>query len=274
VNVQQRWHPEDVTGQLLQHEGDRWEVLTLPAIAKHNDPLGRKPGEALWPERYPLSELEKKRELSPHWFAGQYQQEPSALAGCVFPSEWLNWPGFMVQELPKDGIAGTVMYLDPSWGKQGKGDDQAFCLLHFWPGPRLENLIYLECIPVHEDIIAMVGRGVRLCKDRNIRHWHYEDNGTMGLLDAEVLRQLADARMPHVRPVPVTHTNAHGSKEDRITNGLMRYLSRRAVRILDTHGGRQLRNQLADHPNSSKDDAADAAAGAVEAWEQVLPYGL
>jgi phage terminase large subunit-like protein len=54
----------------------------------------------------------------------------------------------------------------------------------------------------------------------------------------------------------------------------MRYLSRRAVRILDTPGGRQLRAQLCDHPHSTHDDCADAAAGAVEAWEQVLPYGL
>jgi hypothetical protein len=30
--------------------GDQWEVISLPAIAESNDPLGRRAGEALWPE--------------------------------------------------------------------------------------------------------------------------------------------------------------------------------------------------------------------------------
>lgn len=274
VNVQQRWHPEDVTGQLLASETARWDVLTLPAIAEADDPLGRKPGEALWPARYPLAELERKRALHPGWFAAQYQQKPKALTGAVFPYDWLDWPGFMVAELPPaPDVPLRVLYLDPSWGKQGKGDDQAFVILHFWPGPKLENLVYLECLPVHEDIIAMVARGVRLCKDRGIRYWYYEVNGTMGLLDAEVLRQLSDAGMPHVRTMPVEHTAATGSKEDRITNGLMPYLQGRRVRILDTPGGRQLRAQLADHPHATHDDCADAAAGAVDAWERILQGG-
>ena len=47
--------------------------------------------------------------------------------------------------------------------------------------------------------------------------------------------------MPHLRLYPVEHTSSHGSKEERITNGLMPYLERRAVRIIDTPGGRPVR---------------------------------
>lgn len=84
VNVQQRWHTEDVTGQLLKAEANRWHMLTLPAIAEDGDPLGRTPGEALWPDRYPLAELEAKRALAPRWFAAQYQQKPLDLEGGFF----------------------------------------------------------------------------------------------------------------------------------------------------------------------------------------------
>jgi hypothetical protein len=270
VNIQQRWHPDDVTGQLLTNEGDRWDVLTLPAIAEANDPLGRPVGAALWPERYPLAELERKRALSPGWFAAQYQQQPRAFKGAVFPSEWLSWPLFLVPSVPEDGVTLRLLYLDPSWGKQGRGDDQAFTLLSHWPGPNKEHIIYLESFPLHTDIIDMVSFGVRLCRDRGVTHWGFEVNGTMGLLSAEVQRQLTAANMPHVRAWGVEHTGRTGSKEDRITNGLMPYLQRRAVRIVDTAGGRQLKAQLSDHPHSTHDDSADSAAGAVEMWEQIL----
>lgn len=84
VNVQQRWHTDDVTGKLVRSEPARWDVLTLPALAEDGDPLGRRPGEALWPERYPAGELESRRTLAPVWFAAQYQQRPIDLEGGFF----------------------------------------------------------------------------------------------------------------------------------------------------------------------------------------------
>jgi predicted phage terminase large subunit-like protein len=84
VNVQQRWHTGDVTGQLVAAEPERWDVLTLPALAEPGDPLGRAPGDALWPERYPAAELESRRKLAPAWFAAQYQQRPLDLEGGFF----------------------------------------------------------------------------------------------------------------------------------------------------------------------------------------------
>jgi predicted phage terminase large subunit-like protein len=43
-----RWHPDDLAGRLLETEGDQWKVISLPALAEENDPLGRAPGEPLW----------------------------------------------------------------------------------------------------------------------------------------------------------------------------------------------------------------------------------
>src|SRR5207244_2242627 len=57
VIVMTRWHEDDLVGRLLaeaEAEGERWEILRLPALAEEADPLGRAPGEPLWPERYPL----------------------------------------------------------------------------------------------------------------------------------------------------------------------------------------------------------------------------
>ena len=84
VVTQQRWHTQDLGGRLLQEQPGDWEVVSLPAVAGDGDPLGRAPGEALWPERYTAADLEEKRRLSPTWFAAQYQQQPIDLDGGFF----------------------------------------------------------------------------------------------------------------------------------------------------------------------------------------------
>ena len=57
-----RFDVDDPYGYLLQQpDGDKWEVIRLPSIAEANDPLGRRPGEALWPERWPVEQLEEAR---------------------------------------------------------------------------------------------------------------------------------------------------------------------------------------------------------------------
>jgi hypothetical protein len=53
VLIQTRWHEDDLAGRLLEDMaagGDKWDVISLPALAESNDPLGRRPGEPLWPE--------------------------------------------------------------------------------------------------------------------------------------------------------------------------------------------------------------------------------
>ncbi len=57
-----RWNEDDLIGRLLAAEGNQWDVVSLPALAEDDDVLGRKPGEALWPERFTAAELEATRE--------------------------------------------------------------------------------------------------------------------------------------------------------------------------------------------------------------------
>jgi predicted phage terminase large subunit-like protein len=84
LHTAQRWHTDDPTGRFRAHEPGRWKEIELPALAKEGDVLGRKVGEALWPTRYPIAVLEEKRNLSPTWFAAQYQQVPMDIEGGFF----------------------------------------------------------------------------------------------------------------------------------------------------------------------------------------------
>lgn len=85
------WHADDIAGRLLQTEGDSWIVLKFPAIARENDLLGRKPGDVLWPEKFPFDFLEEKRRRNPRMFQSLYQLEPILSEGQIFKREWWRY---------------------------------------------------------------------------------------------------------------------------------------------------------------------------------------
>lgn len=86
-----RWMEDDLAGRLLSSEPDRWKVLSLPAEAEDNDPLGRAPGEFLWnDDAYgygaSLADIKKSLEAagaSREWYS-QYQQRPRPYEGALF----------------------------------------------------------------------------------------------------------------------------------------------------------------------------------------------
>lgn len=83
IVVGTRWHSDDLIGR-LEASGE-WEVLNLPAIAEDDDPLGRAPGQALWPDRYPIDELEAIRRQIGEWsFAALYEGRPRPRGTAVF----------------------------------------------------------------------------------------------------------------------------------------------------------------------------------------------
>jgi predicted phage terminase large subunit-like protein len=94
VVINTRWHDDDLSGKLLaeqEHGGDKWEVLSLPAIQAD--------GTALWPEWYPLERLEQIRSVLParDWNS-LYQQNPIPDDGDYFKAGWFT----DYQELPPD----------------------------------------------------------------------------------------------------------------------------------------------------------------------------
>jgi len=85
VVVMTRWHPDDLGGRLLETD-DGWTVLRLPALAEADDPLGRAPGEALWPEWEDRAALERKRALmGGRIWSALFQQSPRRDEGALFP---------------------------------------------------------------------------------------------------------------------------------------------------------------------------------------------
>ena len=82
--VMTRWHPDDLGGRIMTGP-DHWRILRLPALAEPDDPLGREPGAALWPEWEDEAALARKRALlGERTFAALFQQDPRHRLGRLF----------------------------------------------------------------------------------------------------------------------------------------------------------------------------------------------
>lgn len=169
--IMTRWHADDLGGHVLQHWkscGEPWEILKLPGIAKADDVLGRKPGEALWPERFPAEYFLRKKVRTPFWYSSLYDQEPTPEGGAIFHADWFR--RFKMFE-DNDGVPEGVRYtdtgqvvlfshcvtfiiVDPALGKKRTGDDVAIGVFAITPsGDLLVLHILARLLPV-EQIVA------------------------------------------------------------------------------------------------------------------------
>jgi predicted phage terminase large subunit-like protein len=128
-----RWHQDDLLGRLEafskpntenERQGLEYEILKLPAIAGNNDEIGRKPGEALWPARFPIEKLQDIRKgMSPYHFSALYQQTPTPEEGnAVKRTWWRYW-----EDLPEMDI--MIQSWDLSFFDMQKSD---FCVGQVW----------------------------------------------------------------------------------------------------------------------------------------------
>jgi predicted phage terminase large subunit-like protein len=90
VVIMTRWSLIDLTGRLVDFtiknpEAEPWEVVELPAILPS--------GKSLWPEQWPLDQLEaKKLQMDPRYWNAQYMQQPTSdMAALIKRTDWKVW---------------------------------------------------------------------------------------------------------------------------------------------------------------------------------------
>jgi predicted phage terminase large subunit-like protein len=131
VYVGTRWHWDDPAGFLLENDSEHeWTVLCFPALALVDDPLGRLPGEALWPERYSreylLSLRNNPAKLGPMMFEALYQQNPTIQSGNIFKvAGFRRWNA---SNVPKQFDLECVS-MDTSFSG---GEDNSFTVIQHW----------------------------------------------------------------------------------------------------------------------------------------------
>lgn len=95
VVTQTRWNEDDIPGRLTDESNpvysaklrEGFEVFNIAAIAGDDDPMGRKPGDPLWPSRFGLKYLEEMREANPRAFSALYLSDPVPDSGVFYQKE-------------------------------------------------------------------------------------------------------------------------------------------------------------------------------------------
>lgn len=125
VLINTRWHEDDLSGRILATEPENWTLIDLPALAiAEDDPLGRQPGEALWPEQYDEEELARtKRAVGERVWWALYQQQPRPLEGGVWQWAWITDHRTSPMAFRGVDLSRVVVALDPAGGDNVTNDE-------------------------------------------------------------------------------------------------------------------------------------------------------
>ena len=250
ILIMTRWHMDDLAGRILGgDEASDWEVLTLPALAEENDPLGRAVGEALCPERYDAEWLHAARDRMHRSFAALYQQRPQPLEGNAYKREWFE----ILPALPSE-MKSFTRYWDKA-GTAAGGDYTAGVLM----GRKDKTYYIVDVIrgqwsaSEREGIIKQTAITDKLQYGR-VRIWVEQEPGSGGMESAEnTIKNLAGhtagADIPRgdkvLRSEPL-------ESQARVGN----------VKLIVGRWNKTFLDELTVFPSGANDDQVDAASGA------------
>ena len=261
ILIMTRWHEDDLAGRILaSEEGPEWTVVSLPALAEDNDPLGRQPGQALCPERYDEKKLERiKRVEGRSWWA-LYQQRPQEMEGDFFKASWFS----IVHALPAN--CQFLRYWDKA-GSQGKGDYTAGVLI---ARASDGNFIVVDVVRgqwaagEREKIIRQTAELDKQAHGR-VTIWVEEEGGSGGKESAEAtIRNLAGFSVHTEHPT--------GSKEVR-AEPFQAQAQVGNVNIMAGDWNNEYLVELCSFPNAAHDDQVDATSGAFNKLTGVNGWG-
>lgn len=264
IIINTRWHCDDLSGRLLEAEkrgeGDRWECINFPAIAEHDEPH-RKAGEALHPERYPLSDLlQIKRAIGSRDWEALYQQHPVPDGGAMYRAEWVK--RWSVATLPQ-----TFDKVIQSWDMAFKGTDSSdFVVGQVW-GKAGANFYLLDQIRGRWDFVQTLEM-VKLLTKRHPKAWtklvEEKANG------AAVMSQLRSTVGGFVPIVPKESKEARAFSVTPLWESGNVFLPPHEVDWVD----RDFLPELLTFPAGAHDDQVDAHDQALNYLQRPLGFNI
>lgn len=122
ILIMTRWHNDDLAGRLIEemeNGGEQWEIVEFPAVAEKNEEY-RKEGEALWPDKYPLEDLQRiKGAVGVRDWASLYQQKPIITENQEFKEETFRY--FEESDIVEKNFSYTIA-VDPAISKADTAD--------------------------------------------------------------------------------------------------------------------------------------------------------
>jgi len=169
ILIMTRWHESDLMGRIMESaDGKSWTLCHMPALAEHDDDLGRAPGEALCSERYDEKRLARIKAVMGASFDALYQGRPSAQEGNIILSEWFRYYDYPEREYRQKVQSWDTANKDKqlndwnvctTWGIHSVNYDLLAERRERLTYPRLKQAVVEEAEAHHPDAILIEDRG-------------------------------------------------------------------------------------------------------------------
>ncbi len=250
VIVMTRWGKRDLTGRVLQgmvdRDGDKWEVIELPAILPNEKPL--------WPEFWSFEELDKLRnELPVSKWSAQYQQEPTSEQGAIVKREWWKiWPH---EDPPKCQF--VIQSWDTAFTKNDRSDYSActtWGVFYMDENKEDPHVILLDAVKKRMEFPELKETAMRFYRDWEPDACIVEAKAAGAPLVYE-LRQMG---------IPVSEfTPTRGNDKIARLNSVSDLFASGKIWAPETRWAEEVMEEMAAFPNSDHDDLVDSSTQAL-----------
>ena len=250
IIVMTRWAKRDLTGRILQaaedRDGDRWEVIELPAILPDEKPL--------WPQFWSYEELSALRnELPLSKWSAQYQQEPTSEEGAIVKRDW--WKIWESDVPPKCEF--LIQSWDTAFTKNERSDYSActtWGVFYKDENPDDANIILLDAFKKRMEFPELKQCALESYKDWEPDAFIVEAKAAGAPLIYE-LRQMG---------IPVSeYSPSRGNDKVVRLNSVSDLFASGKVWAPPTRWAEEVIEEMASFPNSEHDDLVDSSTQAL-----------
>jgi predicted phage terminase large subunit-like protein len=188
-----RWHPDDLAGRLMatqEWQDGLWGHVNFPAI--HTNAAGEE--TALWPARFPLSELKRRERLNPREFASLYMQSPYIAGGNLIKTEWWR---YYPKDLRPTQFAAVIIAADTAFKKTEQADYSVFVVAGLDRNGDIYILDVLRQKLTYPDLRAKAITINTLWRGKGLRGLYIEDKASGQSLIQDLRRETGIAVIPY-----------------------------------------------------------------------------
>lgn len=207
-----RWGRRDLNGWIREHESD--------CMIMHHKAIGED-GLPVWPERFPLEELEKiKQKLGPYKYACQYMNDPKDVEGSAFRLQWLRYYQLLPSgdlllddgEIVKKDSCFKYMVVDPAASAGSRSDRTGIIVTYV---DEIGRIFVMEAAAYRKDPYAVLNDIYEMYKK-----WEPSQIGIEDVVFSKVmfgaLDRMAKEQGKWLPMRPIKGAYSAGAKETRI----------------------------------------------------------
>lgn len=231
-----RWSRFDPHGRAKEAD-EGWEDLCIPLVAEDDDPVGREPGEVLWPAKYGPRLKEIQRD--PMSYASLFQQKPLTSEGEFFNPEQF--------EIVKTYPQGSRMVIGMDLALTVGGGD--YSVIMVFAVDHESNITIVDVWKDRVSIDVTANKLHSLCRGYNVAQVLVDDDNASKVF----VRYLYEQRIK--TPVDVRPTRGRDKETRAAASRAMAQQGR--IKMLQATWNAELLRELLEFPDSKHDDQID-----------------